>query len=200
MTDLRPYQTRLRALHERGVAKALLLRSEALLLRMQGQDAALCAALEPRLCVLLEQAERAVPTIKPAPPLMQASPLAELLQVWNTASDNGAATLEEPAEQAIGLPAPPMLEDARRVWRAVRARSQLRESLAQPQEHAGPLNSGRLVLRMIDAMQAASPDYLECLLTYIDVLAALEPLAAVASGDSGGAAPKRSVRARKRRE
>lgn len=181
MTELHTLQMRLLALRERGAAEAALYRIEALLQRMHGCDNALRAALEPRLCALLEQAERAPQRTQQLLAQVQTSPLTEVLQAFSGTQEHAAA---------------PMLDDARRVWRAVRARSQLRESLAQPQEHAGPLNSGRLVLRMIDTMQAASPEYLECLLTYIDVLAALEPLTATAQQAEGSTTSKRT---RKRR-
>lgn len=200
MIDLHPLQMRLLALRERGVAEAALYRIEALLLRMQGCDSELCAALEPRVCALLEQAEHAPHMANQAASKVHTNPLTDLLQMLSDAQSNTTPASSEDGEVALTPAASPMLEDARRVWRAVRARSQLRESLAQPQEHAGPLNSGRLVLRMIDTMQAASPEYLECLLTYIDVLAALEPLTATAAQGDTGAAPKRATRARKRRE
>jgi hypothetical protein len=76
----------------------------------------------------------------------------------------------------------------------------LRQSLAQPQDHAGPLNSGRLVLRMLDAMQAVSPEYLECLLAYLDVLVALEPMVPATVSSDVVVAPRRAPRARKRRD
>ena len=127
------------------------------------------------------------------------SPLAMLLQQWPGA---GARSDAWPAERVAVDAAPviPLLEDARRTWRTVRARSQLRQSLAQPQEHAGPLNSGRLVLRMLDAMQAASPAYLECLLTYLEVLVALEPMVSATLSSAAVATSRRAPRVRKRRD
>lgn len=147
--------------------------------RLHGRGEAVRARLQARL-----QALRAGAGDPPrdAPPPVPASPgpLARLLAEWPR---TGAALLPTaPAVTAAAEEAPvteaPLLREARRTWRTLRVRSQLRQSLAQPQEHAGPLNSGRLVLRLLDALQAASPAYLECLLAHIDVLVALQPVLA----------------------
>ena len=178
----------------------LQLRAQALAQRMQGQDAAVRGLLESRLHALLASCNQ-LPEARPAAEQSGAgvSPLAMLLQQWPGAD---ACSDAWPAERVTPDAAPviPMLEDARRTWRTVRARSQLRQSLAQPQDHAGPLNSGRLVLRMLDAMQAVSPEYLECLLTYLEVLVALEPMVPATVSSDVVVAPRRAPRARKRRD
>ncbi|MFN3311355.1 MAG: DUF2894 domain-containing protein [Thermomonas sp.] len=147
--------------------------------RLHGRGEAVRTRLQGRLESL--RADDAAATHRDAPahgPAASPGPLAQLLAEWPRA---GAARLPTaPAATAAAEEAPveeaPLLREARRTWRTLRVRSQLRQSLAQPQEHAGPLNSGRLVLRLLDALQAASPAYLECLLAHIDVLVALQPV------------------------
>ena len=185
---------------ERVPSALLRHRMHALEQRMHGQDAAVRELLEARLQGLLASCNQqfaAVPEAKRCDAI--SSPLAILLQQWpHTSAPGDALTAAAVGQDAA--PVIPLLEDARRTWRTVRARSQLRQSLAQPQEHAGPLNSGRLVLRMLDAMQAASPEYLECLLTYLDTLVALEPLVPAGAPSDAPVAPRRTTRARKRRD
>ena len=178
----------------------LQLRAQALAQRMQGQDAAVRVLLESRVHAM-RAARAGVPAAAAVIEHRNAapSPLAMLLQQWprtDARSNALPAELVEPGAESVI----PLLEDARRTWRTVRARSQLRQSLAQPQDHAGPLNSGRLVLRMLDAMQAVSPEYLECLLTYLEVLVALEPMVPATVSSDVVVAPRRAPRARKRRD
>ena len=54
------------------------------------------------------------------------------------------------------------------------ADSRLRIALEQTPAEGGPLNSTVLVHRMLDTMQALSPDYLRHFIAYADTLAWLE--------------------------
>ena len=74
-----------------------------------------------------------------------------------------------------GFAEPAALDDLRRLWTRIRAESQLRRSLAQAPEDAGPLNSDRLVHRSLLLMRELSPGYLERFLSYVDTLSWLEP-------------------------
>lgn len=195
-------QQRLEALLAVAGKTMPLRRIEALLQRMPGQDAAVTELLCARADAALMHCEQsATPAVAPAPLPRCSQRLTPLLQMLATsprAMQQATAVTSE--LEAVNAGVQPLLEDARQVWRAVRARSQLRQSLAQSQEHAGPLNSGRLVLRMLDVMQATSPEYLECLLTYVDVLLGLEALTGSGERAPEPVAPRRGARGRKRRE
>lgn len=66
------------------------------------------------------------------------------------------------------------LDEFKKIWSTVRAGSQLRQTLEQVPENAGPLNSGALVHRSIGLMRELSPGYLQQFLSYIDALAWVE--------------------------
>lgn len=69
-----------------------------------------------------------------------------------------------------------LLEQFKRIWSTLRTSSQLRESLEQAPENAGPLNSGALVHRSIALMRELSPGYLEQFLSYADCLSWVEQI------------------------
>ena len=125
--------------------------------------------------------------------------------VWRLTRDGPAreqarADAVDVADARDNAPAPAMpcpepspmaaLVQARRAWAEARVRSQVRESLGQTAEDAGPLNSTRLVHRALSLMGDACPAYLDAFLGYLDTLAWLEPL-----GQHGGAAAEDAVRA-----
>ncbi|WP_155975885.1 DUF2894 domain-containing protein, partial [Xanthomonas maliensis] len=95
-----------------------------------------------------------------------------------------AAALEAdagPAPAALpgatdAFPELPALDSFRQTWASVRTASQVRQSLQQIPDDAGPLNSAVLVQRCIDLMRERSPDYLQHFLAYVDALAWLEQL------------------------
>lgn len=66
------------------------------------------------------------------------------------------------------------LDDFREIWSQVRTGSQLRLSLEQVPEDAGPLNSGALVHRAIALMHDLSPGYLQHFVAYADALSWLQ--------------------------
>ena len=68
------------------------------------------------------------------------------------------------------------LRDARKLWTRIRAESQLRQSLEQAPNDAGPLNSARLVHRSLTLMRELSPGYLQQFLSYVDALTWMEQL------------------------
>lgn len=71
----------------------------------------------------------------------------------------------------------------RRTWSALRAHKRMAEVSAPVPEHLGPLNSQVLVTRALQQLQGLAPDYLQRLLTQLDTLAALAPLAAPPEAD-----------------
>jgi hypothetical protein len=93
-----------------------------------------------------------------------------------------AATREDapatagPALQPPPFPALPALDEFRRIWSGIRTESQLRQTLEQVPANAGPLNSGALVHRSVALMREVSPGYLQCFLSYVDVLSGMEQL------------------------
>lgn len=197
--DLAALHARLDALAAAGVAAPRLRRAEALLRRVPGQDEALAQLLLQRARVLLEESPPQAASATPARAAhARDRGLAELRQRLACAREMPSSEVTAAAPAAAALQPSALLQEARLAWRTLRARSQLQQALAQPQEHAGPLNSSRLLLRALEAMQATAPGYAECFLAHVDALAALEPLlAAPARAD---AAPRRAARTRKRRD
>lgn len=116
------------------------------------------------------------------------------------AADANAAPGNAPSASPAHLQEMDTLRDLRRIWSGVRNRSQLRQSLEQTAEDAGPLNSSRLVHRMLSFMGRQSPGYLEHFLSYADTLSWLERMqdrgasAAEAATTSGAKRPRRKPR------
>jgi len=81
------------------------------------------------------------------------------------------------------------LTRAQQTWAEVRTRSQVRHSLGQTAEGAGPLNSARLVHRALGVMGACSPAYLERFLAYLDALAWLEQVDRHGARSANASAP-----------
>jgi len=72
--------------------------------------------------------------------------------------------------------------------------NQLRESLEQMPEDAGPLNSDMLVHRALQLMQATAPGYLQQFIAYADALSSLQQLR---ESNVGGAGETAAVAGRK---
>lgn len=70
----------------------------------------------------------------------------------------------------------PELEQFRDLWAAIRSEIQMRQSMEQAPEDAGPLNSIVLVHRSLLRMRELSPGYLQHFLGYLDNLVWLEQL------------------------
>lgn len=69
-----------------------------------------------------------------------------------------------------------ILDQFKKLWSTLRTSSQMRQSLEQVPENAGPLNSGALVHRSIALMRELSPGYLEQFLSYADSLSWIEQI------------------------
>ncbi|VVE17238.1 hypothetical protein PCO31111_02967 [Pandoraea communis] len=69
-----------------------------------------------------------------------------------------------------------VLEYFRETWSKLSTNGNLRQSLAQVPENAGPLNSSHLVHRALSLMHDVSPDYLRHFLRHADALSWLEDM------------------------
>jgi hypothetical protein len=78
------------------------------------------------------------------------------------------------APASSSYPELPLLDYFRDVWSRLGAKRQLKQSLAQVPENAGPLNSSLLVHRTLSLMGEVSPEYLHHFLSYVDALAWVE--------------------------
>ena len=123
-------------------------------------------------------------------------PLGELVDLL----DGSAAGL------ASTFPELPAVGEFQKIWSRIRTESQLRQSLEQTPENAGPLNSSALVHRSMALMRDVSPGYLRHFLSYIDDLSWMERLGdgkASPAGEAPSAASigkRRKPRPRTRRE
>ncbi|NID16363.1 DUF2894 domain-containing protein [Luteibacter yeojuensis] len=110
------------------------------------------------------------------------------------------------AGRSSSYPELPALGEFQKIWSRIRTESQLRQSLEQTTENAGPLNSSALVHRSMALMRDVSPGYLRHFLSYIDDLSWMERLGdgkASPAGDAPAAASigkRRKTRPRTRRE
>jgi hypothetical protein len=84
------------------------------------------------------------------------------------------------------LPELPVLDYFRETWSRFSTEKQLRQSLEQVPDNAGPLNSNSLVHRSLSLMRALSPGYLQQFLSYVEALSWMEQLVAPAAGTSMG--------------
>lgn len=118
-----------------------------------------------------------------APAPATASPLAELLHAMGVALPapahaNTPAGRSAPAAHSPVLPSPrPELKSVGRMRKTLsrlKVRQQVSQALAQPPEHAGPINSQMLVLRSLALMQDISPEYLHRFMSHVDALMTLE--------------------------
>lgn len=131
-------------------------------------------ALRERLVGKLVERAEAMPTPLPERRAATApSPLAALVAELQTAS---------PELRNVAV--------HRRTWGALRVQRRLAEVSAPVPEHLGPLNSQVLVTRALQQLQGLAPDYLQRLLTQLDTLAALAPLAVAAEADKPPRSPK----------
>jgi hypothetical protein len=69
---------------------------------------------------------------------------------------------------------PAVLPEMRRIHARIKARQQLKSSLAQSLGHAGPLHSERLVQQSLHRMFAVSDLYLQRFMGYVDALVMME--------------------------
>jgi hypothetical protein len=106
------------------------------------------------------------------------SALVELLDhiALSAATRNQVLAANNVTPPSSSYPTLETLAEFKKIWSAVRAGSQLRQSLEQVPENAGPLNSGALVHRSIGLMRDLSPGYLQQFLSYIDALSWVEQI------------------------
>lgn len=129
-------------------------------------------AVQARLQAQLErhaqrlQADTALRPARPDAP----GPLTDLL-----AHARARAVLQDaPDDGSLAYPELPLLDEVRAIWGRLNAERQLRQSIEQLPENAGPLNSDHVVLRALTHMRELSPDYLHHFMVYGETLAWLE--------------------------
>ena len=121
-----------------------------------------------------------------------------------TARNSGTISTDETPRNT--LPEMGVLDDARKLWSSVHTRSQVRRSLENSPENAGPLNSSSLVHRSLSLMGEVSPGYLQHFMSYVDALSWLQHmsdhgvLAAKATTTPANGKPRAPRKPRKRRE
>ncbi|VVE54274.1 hypothetical protein PIN31115_04890 [Pandoraea iniqua] len=147
-----------------------------------------------------ERPARSVASLKrPANP----TPAARPVNAASSGTTAGASSAASPVTPPIAPPAPPapptvistndsfedmdVLEYFRETWSKLSTDGNLRQSLAQVPENAGPLNSSHLVHRALSLMHDVSPDYLRHFLRHADALSWLEDM------DSAGAMRNKSA-------
>ena len=128
-------------------------------------------AVQDRLQTQLEhyaqrlQADAAAPAVPAGP-----GPLTELL-----AHARARGVLQDaPDDGSLAYPELPMLDEVRAIWSRLNAERQLRQSIEQLPENAGPLNSDHVVLRALTHLRELSPDFLHQFMAYGETLAWLE--------------------------
>ena len=153
-------------------------RLDALARRLASADAPTRARLQPRIDALARAHAATLARKAAATPaaIDPARPLAALVAECTARRGGIAAGTTGPGVPAIEHAPLPALQPARQLWNALRTERQLRQSMQQPHEDTGPLNSAHLVNRMSLRMREASPAYLERLIGYVDVLSELEHL------------------------
>ncbi|WP_162203836.1 DUF2894 domain-containing protein [Pseudoxanthomonas suwonensis] len=144
---------------------------QALARRARAQQGLARERTEARLARLVERYAPALDAVAPAPaPAPPAAPTPGPL-AGLVAQLDGIA-LQRPGPTASGeVQERAVLGELRRLWAQVRSESQLRRSLQDLPEDAGPLNSGKLVHRALNLMGQLSPQYLRHFLAHLDTLA-----------------------------
>jgi hypothetical protein len=88
---------------------------------------------------------------------------------------------DELSARSSSYPELATLDYFQKLWSRMRTESQLRQSLQDAPENAGPLNSSALVHRSIALMRDLAPGYLQHFVSYVDDLSSLEQLGRGAS-------------------
>lgn len=73
----------------------------------------------------------------------------------------------------------------------LKVRQQLRHTLAQPLQHAGPLHSERLVQQSLARLNEWSEAYLHRFMSYLEALAVLEDAQSLLRAASAASVPKK---------
>ncbi len=159
----------------------------ALAQRAANTSGAVQVRLTERLNEALARLDAHLATTSPcaSPTASGASPLAALLEGMGAAPTppatatvargnsprNGTAT---PRSTASPRPELKSVGRMRKTLSRLKVRQQVSQALAQPPEHAGPMNSQMLVLRSLALMQDISPEYLHRFMSHVDALMTLE--------------------------
>nr|WP_277344488.1 DUF2894 domain-containing protein [Oleiagrimonas sp. C23AA] len=146
---------------------------DALAQRADAASGAVRALLDERLTALIEAHARDLKqaSAQRQPP-QDPTPSALGALLTHIARHHGDAPAEaaSPHSPASAFPEMPALDEFRHLWSQVRSESQMRQSLQEAPENAGPLNSNALVHRAVALMRDTSPDYLQHFLAYVDAL------------------------------
>ena len=149
---------------------------------LQAQPQAASAIADPARWRVLEALARRTAAQAPGSPVRAL--LADKLQARCAAWLPAQRAVPSPvssnplAELLKALPALPELRAQslhRRSFTRLRTSRQLAPLQAAPTQPVGPLNAMALLPRALAALQAASPEYLQRLLGYVDALEALAP-------------------------
>ncbi len=185
---------------------------DALERRAAGHDGDVRRLLDERLAVLVADYSREIERIEAGagadagadgPP--RRGPLGELADVLSRraaapmSSDGSSAPNGFQRHQHERSPDLPVLDYFRETWSKVSTEKQLRQSLEQVPDNAGPLNSNSLVHRALSLMREVSPGYLQQFLSYVDALSWMERLAGPVAGSaaSPAAEPSRAAGTKK---
>ncbi|MBD9436095.1 DUF2894 domain-containing protein [Pseudoxanthomonas sp. PXM03] len=200
--DALPLTAQLQAWRAQGADRADPARFDilqALAARISAHEGEARRLLEARLSGLIRAYEKTLAQRPSAAPAAEraavpTSGLRELVAALQARADHVPATDASPA-------APVQLTEARDTWARIRIDSQLRASLHNVPEDAGPLNSGMLVHRALHLMRAVSPGYLQHFIAYADTLSSLEQLQqAVAPLTAAPEAPRTTRRTPRKRK
>ncbi len=154
--------------------------------RAQAETGAVQARLAERLAQALARVDAQLASAAPVPAsVAPPSPLAALLQEMGAAplapmpaatgsSHRPRATTAAPRTALGPRPELKSVGRMRKTLSRLKLRQQLSQALAQPPEHAGPINSQMLVLRSLALMQEISPEYLHRFMSHVDALMTLE--------------------------
>lgn len=119
------------------------------------------------------------------------SALAALLQDMTPAMADAGTGTESNAgiQRPLGWRAEsPRIRQFRKQLGQLHVQKQVSQAMAQAPQNAGPINSHMLVLRSLGLMRAASPDYLNRFMAYVDTLLCLD------DAGQGQAPPKKPRR------
>lgn len=151
---------------------------QALARRMQAQPPAVQQLLQGRLdaAVAAYAAARVGPvaTKEPvaAPGRTADSPLAQLNRELAARAQADADQVR--TSESASLSEMKSVRQFSEVWSKISAEQQVTQAMRKAPEHAGPLNSHKLMLRSLALMRGLSPDYLRRFLSQMDSLLWLE--------------------------
>lgn len=155
---------------------------EALARRLPAQPPAVQQLLQQRLAAAVADyaarataAAAAAPAVAvPRPADPPGSPLALLNRELAARAQADADQVR--ASESASLSEMKSVRQFSEVWSKISAEQQVTQALSKAPEHAGPLNSHKLMLRSLALMRGLSPDYLRRFLSQMDSLLWLEQM------------------------